>query len=157
MFESAVDPDIGMSKEAVPQGALMSAAELEAFALARPFHLWMGMRVLSVDASAIELSIEWRDEYVSNPDQNSVHGGILAALIDGTASYALTVRTRRTAPTVDLRIDYHQMARSGPLRARGVVLRLGATLGTGEATIHDDKDRLIASGRGVFFTGVRGA
>ena len=57
------------------------------------------------------------------------------------------------APTVDLRVDYHRAAKPGDLRAVGRIVRMGGTFSTAEAEVFDGDDKLIASGRGLYFTG----
>ena len=37
----------------------------------------------------IELKAKWREEWVVNPDRRYTHGGILAALVDLAADWAL--------------------------------------------------------------------
>ena len=67
------------------------------------------------------------------------------------ADYAIAAKIGVPVPTVDLRVDYHRVAEPGDLVAKGRVVRLGNTNAVAEASVHDGKDRLIASGRGVYF------
>jgi uncharacterized protein (TIGR00369 family) len=57
------------------------------------------------------------------------------------------------APTVDMRVDYHKAAAPGDLKAVGRIVRLGSTGSTAVATVFDGAGAVIASGRGVYFTG----
>jgi uncharacterized protein (TIGR00369 family) len=77
---------------------------------------------------------------------------VLAALIDLAADWAMVQQTGRGVPTIDLRIDYHRPAMPGDLIARGKVIRIGAQFATAEAQIFDQERKLIASGRGTYFT-----
>jgi uncharacterized protein (TIGR00369 family) len=54
---------------------------------------------------------------------------------------------------VDLRIDFHRTATPGDLRAEARVIHVGGTLATAEARIFSHDGKLVASGRGVYFTG----
>ena len=56
------------------------------------------------------------------------------------------------APTVDLRVDFHRAAAPGDLRAVGRIIRMGGTFSTAEASVYDSENRLIASGRGLYYT-----
>ena len=67
----------------------------------------------------IELTATWREEWVVNPERRYTHGGVLAALVDLAADWALVKRTGRGVPTIDLRVDYHSAAMPGDLTARG--------------------------------------
>jgi len=109
---------------ALPAGLaprVMDRQALEDFALLRPFHAWLGMRVLSVSDADIEISVAWRPQFVSNPEVMSTHGGILATLIDVGASYPITTRTGRSAPTLEMTVSYLRMAKPGVLRVRGSI------------------------------------
>lgn len=115
-----------------------------------PFHQWLGIEVLAVGEGTIELSAKWREEWVVNPDKRYTHGGILAALIDLTADWALVSKTGGGVPTIDLRVDYHRAAMPGDLRARGRVIKFGAQVSVSEAEIFDSDGKLLASGRGAY-------
>ncbi|MET4699042.1 uncharacterized protein (TIGR00369 family) [Constrictibacter sp. MBR-5] len=119
-----------------------------------PFHQWLGLELLEMGADSVEIAATWRPEWVSNPERGFVHGGILAALVDTTADFALAAKLGRPYPTVDMRVDYHRGAGKGDLRARGQVVRAGGTFSTAEAFIYDTKGTLLASGRGVYFSGL---
>jgi uncharacterized protein (TIGR00369 family) len=117
-----------------------------------PYHQWLGLRVLAVDETGIELQATWREEWVVNPDRRYTHGGILAALVDLTADWAMVGKLGRAVPTIDMRVDYHSAAMPGDLTARGKIVRLGGQFSTAEAQVFDKDGKLVASGRGTYFT-----
>jgi uncharacterized protein (TIGR00369 family) len=117
-----------------------------------PFHEWLGVELVSLDATGIAIRMPWRAEFVSDPDRGYTHGGVLASFIDLAADYAVAAKLGRGAPTVDMRVDYHRAAMPGPLLARAAVIKLGGTLATAEARVLDEHDELVASGRALFFT-----
>ncbi len=135
------------SKPAVP-----GREQVEALLLRGPFHQWLGLSVVSVGEGAIELTATWRPEWLVNAERGTVHGGILATLVDLTADWALVSRTGRGVPTVDLRVDYHRAATRGDLTCRGKVVKFGGQISVAEAQILDADGRLLASGRGVYAT-----
>jgi uncharacterized protein (TIGR00369 family) len=130
----------------------MSFDRLNARLRRNPFNLWLGLELLAMDESGIEVSAAWREEFISNPDRRITHGGILAALIDAAADFAIAARIGRPVPTVDMRVDYHRAAMPGDLRAKASVIELGARFATAQAAIYDKDRMLIASGRGLYFT-----
>ena len=132
--------------------ASLTIEQVQALITRGPFHRWLGLEVLSVADGAIEIRAKWREEWVVNPDRGYTHGGILAALIDLTADWALVSRTGRGVPTIDLRVDYHSAAMPGDLTARGKVVRFGGQVSTAEAQVLDQSGKLLASGRGTYFT-----
>jgi uncharacterized protein (TIGR00369 family) len=126
--------------------------QIQAIVTRAPFHQWLGLTVLSVGDDSIEIKAKWRDEWVVNVERRYTHGGILAALIDLAADYAMVKKTGRGVPTIDMRVDYHRAAMPGDLIARGKVVRFGGQFATAEAEIVDADGKLIASGRGTYFT-----
>ena len=117
-----------------------------------PYHQWLGLIVTALGEGTIELTARWREEWVVNPERRYSHGGVLAALVDLAADWALVTRTGRGVPTIDLRVDYHRAASPGDLKARGSVVRWGRQFSTSEAQIFDKDGQLVASGRGTYLT-----
>jgi uncharacterized protein (TIGR00369 family) len=117
-----------------------------------PYHKWLGLKVITLHDDAIELKATWREEWVVNPDRRYTHGGVLAALVDLGADWAMVMKTGRGVPTIDLRVDYHGAAMPGDLTVRGKVIRLGGQFSTAEAHVYDAHGKLLASGRGTYLT-----
>jgi uncharacterized protein (TIGR00369 family) len=117
-----------------------------------PYHQWLGLQVLKVERDAIEIKATWREEWVVNPDKRYTHGGILGALVDLAADWALVSRTGRGVPTIDMRVDYHRAAMPGDLIAKGRVVKSGGQFSVSEAHVYDKDGALVASGRGVYLT-----
>jgi uncharacterized protein (TIGR00369 family) len=117
-----------------------------------PYLTWLGLKVLALDAESIEARATWREEWVASPTLGQTQGGILAALIDFAADFALTGSLGRPVPTIDLRVDYHRMAVKCDLIVKGRVVKPGRQFSVCEAQIFDEAGKLIASGRGAFLT-----
>jgi uncharacterized protein (TIGR00369 family) len=130
----------------------LTAQQVQAMLTRGPYHQWLGLRVLEVGDDSIEIAATWREEWVVNPERRYTHGGILAALVDLTADWALVSKTGRGVPTIDLRVDYHRAAMPGDLIARGKVVKFGSAISVAEAHIYDQSGALLASGRGVYST-----
>src|SRR5258707_8325774 len=133
-------------------GADLTLEQIEEIVSRAPFHKWLGLKVVAVHDGGIEIKATWREEWVVNVERRYTHGGILAALVDLAADFALVKQTGRGVPTIDMRIDYHRAAMPGDLIARGKVIRAGSQFSTAEAEIFDLDGKLIASGRGTYFT-----
>lgn len=131
---------------------VVSAEKLNERLVANPFNAWMGLRILDLTEETIEIGLEWREDMVSNPNARVTHGGILGALIDVAGDFMIAAKVGAPVPTVDLRVDYHRAAAPGDLKAIGRIVRLGSTNSVAEAHVYDGDGRLIASGRGVYFT-----
>ena len=117
-----------------------------------PFNRWLNFTVTKLDADGLEVKSGWREEWVVNPDRRYTHGGILSAIIDVAADYAIAAKIGRPVPTIDLRVDFHKAAMPGDITARARVVRLGSQYSTAEALLYDKDGELVASGRGTYFT-----
>jgi uncharacterized protein (TIGR00369 family) len=117
-----------------------------------PFNKWLNFTVLEAGAEGVELKATWREEWVVNPERRYTHGGILAAIVDVAADYAIAAQLGRPVPTVDIRVDYHKAAMPGDLTAKARVVRMGSQYSTAEAYLYDKDGALVASGRGTYFT-----
>ena len=117
-----------------------------------PFNRWLNFTVTNIDAGGIEVKATWREEWVVNPDRRYTHGGILAAIVDVAADYAIAAQLGRPVPTIDIRVDYHKAAMPGDLVAKAKVVRAGSQYSTAETYVYDCEGVLVASGRGTYFT-----
>ena len=117
-----------------------------------PYHQWLGLKVVALSDDGVEIKATWREEWVVHPERRYTHGGVLAALIDLGADWAMVKKTGRGVPTIDLRVDYHSAAMPGDLTVRGKVVRMGGQFSTAEAQVFDQAGKLLASGRGTYFT-----
>ena len=117
-----------------------------------PFNQWLNFTVLKSDADGVELKAAWREEWVVNVERRYTHGGILAAIVDVAADYAIAAQLGRPVPTIDIRVDYHKAAMPGDVTAKARVVRMGSQYSTAEAYLYDKDGALVASGRGTYFT-----
>jgi uncharacterized protein (TIGR00369 family) len=131
----------------------MTREEAQALVDRGPYLRWLGLKVISFGEEGVEIRATWREDWVANPSLQQTHGGILAALIDFAADFALVPHLGRMVPTIDMRVDYHRLAKPGDLTVRGRVLKLGRQFSACEAEIHNAAGELIASGRGTYATG----
>ncbi|HKT17403.1 MAG TPA: PaaI family thioesterase [Stellaceae bacterium] len=130
----------------------LTVEQVQEMILRGPYHQWLGLKVIALSEDGIELKASWREEWVVNRERRYTHGGVLAALVDLAADWAMVRRTGRGVPTLDLRVDYHRAAMPGDLTARGMVIRFGRQISTAEASILDQDGKLVASGRGTYLT-----
>jgi len=130
----------------------LTREQVEEMILRAPYHQWLGLKVTALHDDGIELTATWREEWVVNKERRYTHGGVLAALVDLAADWAMAAKTGRGVPTIDLRVDYHSAAMPGDLVAKGRIIRMGGQVSTAEAQIFDSTGKLLASGRGTYFT-----
>lgn len=130
----------------------LTVAELQRLITRGPFNRWLNFTVTRVDEEGIEVKAVWREEWVVNPERRYTHGGIVAAIIDVAADYAIAARLGRPVPTIDMRVDFHKAAMPGDLIAKARVIRMGSQYSTAEASLYDKDGAMVASGRGTYFT-----
>jgi uncharacterized protein (TIGR00369 family) len=77
-----------------------------------------------------------------------VHGGVCASILDAAAFWAVYAGFEEVVglTTVEMKINYLAPVSEGRLIARGRCIKAGKTICLGDATIHDDKGRLVAHG-----------
>ncbi len=119
-----------------------------------PYHAFLKPVAESVNPQTgeVRIRVTYRPEFSGSPAQPMYHGGIIAALIDLAGHAAVAVQTGRTAPTIDLRIDYLKMAGPSDLVIAAHVLRLGRSIARADIQVRDADDVLVAVGRGTFST-----
>lgn len=114
------------------------------------FGTWLGTRVVEAREGFVQTETAWREEFGSTRETGAVHGGILASLLDACCSAAISTITGRVATTVDLRVDYHRIAKQGLLITEAQVIRSGGNIATADAVILDETGTRAASARGTF-------
>ncbi len=102
----------------------------------------------------IELKATWREEWVVNAERRYTHGGILATLVDLGADWAMVSQDRpRRARPIDMRVDYHAARDAGRSDHQGQGDRAWAASSRWpKPSIYDAQGKLLASGRGTYFT-----
>ena len=130
----------------------MTLEEAQALVDRGPYARWLGLKVLAFAEDSVEVKATWREEWVANPTYQQTQGGILAALIDFAGDLALVPRLGRFVPTIDMRVDYHRMAKRGDLTVKGRIIKFGRQFSVCEAEIRDGDGELVASGRGTYAT-----
>jgi uncharacterized protein (TIGR00369 family) len=133
-------------------GSHLTLEQVQEMATRAPFHKWLGLKVIAVHDDGIEIKATWREEWVVSVERRFTHGGILAALVDLGADWAMVRKLGRAVPTIDMRVDYHSIALPGDLTIKGKAVRMGGQFSTSEASVFSADGKLIASGRGTYLT-----
>lgn len=82
----------------------------------------------------------------------SVHGGIIATLIDEiTGAAVMSLIATGSAPTVSLNVEYlHSIPIGGTYSATGEVVRMGRAMAIADARISDHEGKLLARGTCIY-------
>ncbi|HIZ37296.1 MAG TPA: PaaI family thioesterase [Candidatus Ruania gallistercoris] len=126
----------------------LTAQQLQERLREAPFHEWLGLEVVSVTDTALELTASWRPEWANST--GVAHGGILAALLDLAADWTLVATQGAPAPTIDFTVHYLRPAGPGDLTVRSQIVRAGRSLTVAEAEVVDAQGKSVAVGRGSY-------
>jgi uncharacterized protein (TIGR00369 family) len=115
-----------------------------------PLHRWLGLEVVEHDGGVL-LRGHLQPVVAVDASRGIVHGGIVGALLDTAATFALIQHTGHEWFTVDLRIDFLRFAEVGPVEILGHVVRAGSGIGHAAAELGGPggEPRAVASGTWV--------
>lgn len=84
--------------------------------------------------------------------RGTVHGGVIASMIDASIGAAIRslLSENQSAVTVEMKLNYIRPGVGRLLIGKGKVTNFGKKLAIGEAKILNDDDKLIASGMATF-------
>ena len=114
-----------------------------------PFQHHLGIETVEAAEGRALLRFAFKPEYGNR--KGDVHGGVLATLADLAMSQAI----RSLAPgiagmsTINMTVNYLDTA-SGDLVARGRAIKIGRTIGVGEATCETADGRVVMQATGAF-------
>lgn len=130
---------------------LLDDATRRAF-LELPLHRAMGLTLDSLGAGFARVGMR-TSEFTLGGVAGSVHGGLLAALVDIAmlrAVMTLLQPNERPAGTADLNITYLRPALGARITADATVIRKGRHLAVTEVSIFDAEGNLCAKGRTLY-------
>ena len=111
-----------------------------------PIALLLGFEIAEVAEGRVVFSAE-TGEHQYNPI-GVVHGGVAATLLDSVMGCAVHSRLPRGRgyTTLEIKVNYVRAIKreSGPLRAIGTVVHMGAKTATAEGQLFDGDGRLVA-------------
>src|SRR5947199_9725416 len=98
-----------------------------------PFNAVLGLKVESLDPDAPQLRFDMRPELIGNPSRQILHGGVISAVLDVAAGFAIHLAVAKSKGkaseghfpsigTIDLRVDYLRPVRGHYFIATGRVV-----------------------------------
>lgn len=128
--------------------------ELKARCEALPVWGWYGMEVETAAGGRCRLKLAVQPGMI-NADDQTLHGGVVAALVDEAVDVALQTLYRlgeeiQGRTTVELNLSFLQGVRTPEAYVEARVLRQGRTLVVGDAQVLDAQGVLCASGRATY-------
>ena len=128
------------------------------------FNQVLGLKVHSLEPGAPQLRFDMRPELIGNPRRQILHGGVISAVLDVAAGFAihLAVAGQKgeaseshfpSIGTIDLRVDYLRPGRGNYFIATGRVVRLGNRVAVAHMDLVNDTAELIATGGAAYMVG----
>ena len=117
-----------------------------------PYHQSLGITVLEQSPGYGKIVLK-KDENTPGGIGGSVHGGVLAAMVDIVMLVAIFAEMRegeQPAGTAELSITYLRQAHGENIYAIANVIKRGRQLSSVEIDITDDEGRLCARGRTLY-------
>jgi uncharacterized protein (TIGR00369 family) len=130
-----------------------------------PFCQLLGIKLTNFDPDHPQINIDMRDELLGNFSKGMLHGGVIAALLDSVAGFAILLKMAQHSPkddalsqikefsrmsTIDLRIDYLRPGLGKTFTASAEVTRLGKRIANVVMNLCNEKDERIATGAAAF-------
>jgi len=111
-----------------------------------PYFRLLSMKLVELELGRSLLRIDLSEKHLQ--PFGVVHGGVFSSIIDAAAFWAVysEVDEKSGMTTVDLKINYLAPAYKGTMMAEGRCIKLGKTIGLGEARIMDNEGRMLAHG-----------
>jgi len=135
-----------------PSAERLSVEEVQAIFDASPFLGFLQLRAVALDhaAGTLTVTMPMRPELERRLGTAQFHGGPIAAFIDIVGDFAVGMTVGGGVPTINLRIDYLKPAVGTRLTGTGRVRRTGRTVALVDVDVHDEKQSLVAVGRGTY-------
>lgn len=133
-----------------------------------PFNRLLGMRIVTLTPTDVELRIEMREELVGNFVREILHGGVISSVLDVAGGLVASVElfkhleemereevSKHVAKigTIDLRVDYLRPGKGEYFTATGSVLRKGSKVAVVRTELCNEEKVLIAAGTGTYLVG----
>ena len=135
-----------------PAAERLSVEQVQAIFDASPFLGFLQLRAVALDhgAGTLTVTMPMRPELERRIGTGQFHGGPIAAFIDIVGDFAVGMTVGGGVPTINLRIDYLKPAVGSLLTGTARVRRTGRTMALVDVDVHDDKQTLVAVGRGTY-------
>ena len=127
-----------------------------------PFNRVLGLVAESADPP--RLRFDMRPELIGNARRGILHGGVISAVLDVAAGFAIMLALAKDAQpgekpefpnigTIDLRVDYLRPGRGRHFIASSRVVRMGNRIAVAHMELVNDAGELIATGGAAYVVG----
>lgn len=132
------------------------------------FRSFLNFTIDSPDFDHARLTIQMRNDLVGNQIYRTLHGGIIASILDNVAGHAVflaifkqvkglpmekQIKRASKIGSIDLRIDYLRPGKGNVFTATATILRTGNKVAVTRMELHNETQELIAVGTGTYTVG----
>ena len=131
----------------------LTAEQIQAMFDRSPFISGLKLQVQSLDYDAVELTVSMplNPSMERRAGTKQFHGGPIASFIDTIGDFVVGMMVGGGVPTINIRIDYLKPAVGDALIATARARRVGRTVAVADIDVFDEKNSLVAIGRGTYF------
>ncbi len=110
-----------------------------------PFNKSLGMRLVAAHKDGVTIEIKVRPDMMNGA--GVLHGGVTATMADAAAGIAANreLGGTRAITTVEMKINYFRPVKTGVVRARSYLIRVGSTLVISRVDLTDSEKKLIGT------------
>ncbi len=134
---------------------LVDSGDLERVIATVPFFTWMGLEIDRARPS-LTTHLPFRERHVGNEMIGALHGGIVAAFLEATATIALVAdgKLERVPKPINLTVDYLRSAKTESLYGEATIAKLGRRVASLRATCwQEDRNAPVADAICHFLVG----
>lgn len=130
----------------------MNLSEVQATFDRSPFIRTLGLAAKDLDYDRQELTVimPLNPTLERRAGTKQFHGGPIASFIDTIGDFAIGMMLGGGVPTINIRIDYLKPAVGDELTGKATVRRHGRTVTVVDIDVWDQRDSLVAVGRGTY-------
>jgi len=131
------------------------------------FNHWMGLKIVSIQATGIVAHLTMKPDLVGHFAYNRIHGGVISAALDAMGSLAVMAAmgakhmdelpakrierfTRHS--TIDLRIDFLRPGIGDEFTIHAEAVRVGARVGNARMEFRAADGKLLSTGTAAYLT-----
>jgi uncharacterized protein (TIGR00369 family) len=131
------------------------------------FNHWMGLKIVSIQATGIVARLTMKPDLVGHFAYNRIHGGVISAALDAMGSLAVMAAmgakhmdelpakrierfTRHS--TIDLRIDFLRPGIGDEFTIHAEAVRVGARVGNARMEFRAADGKLLSTGMAAYLT-----
>lgn len=119
-----------------------------------PFNKHLGFILEEIRKDYARIRVPFREEFIGDPRNYRIHGGLSATLIDtvgGAAAMTTLTSYEDQIATIDMRVDFLKPGKAEDLIAEGEIIRSGNRIVVCSMKVfHPSSDEPIAVGKAVY-------